>query len=52
MEKLAAKAFAGRAGGFRDNVALTGVLSTQLWREAFAPGAVKAASTLARQRVA
>ena len=27
----------GRAGGFRDNAALTGILSTQLWREAFVP---------------
>ena len=35
VEKLAAKARSGRAGGFRDNAALTGILSTQLWREEF-----------------
>ena len=52
VEKLAQKARAGRAGGFRDNVALTGILSTQLWREAFVPDAVKTESTLARQKVA
>ena len=27
----------GASSGFRDNVALTGILSTQLWREAFVP---------------
>ncbi len=52
VEKLAAKARDGRAVGFRDNVALTGILSTQLWRDAFTPGTVTADSTLARQRVA
>ena len=52
VEKLAEKAFAGRAGGFRDNVALTGILSTQLWREAFQPAAVTMDSELARQKVA
>ena len=52
VEKLAAKAFAGRAGGFRDNAALTGILSTELWREAFEPSAVTMDSELARQKVA
>jgi asparagine synthase (glutamine-hydrolysing) len=52
VEKLAEKARAGRAGGFRDNVALTGILSTQLWREAFGPRAVTMNSELASQRVA
>ncbi len=52
VEKLAAKALAGRAGGFRDNVALTGILSTELWREAFQPSAVTMNSDLARQKVA
>jgi hypothetical protein len=52
VEKLAEKARAGRASGFRDNVALTGILSTQLWREAFVPGAVTMDSELAGQRVA
>jgi asparagine synthase (glutamine-hydrolysing) len=49
VEKLAEKARAGRASGFRDNVALTGILSTQLWREAFVPGAVTMDSGLASQ---
>ncbi len=52
VEKLAAKASAGRASGFRDNVALTGILSTELWREAFVPGAVMMNSDLAHQKVA
>jgi asparagine synthase (glutamine-hydrolysing) len=36
VEKLAAKCRAGRFGGFRDNAALVGILSTQLWIEQFA----------------
>jgi asparagine synthase (glutamine-hydrolysing) len=51
VEKLARKAFAGRASGFRDNVALTGILSTQLWHETFVLGG-KRASILSRQKVA
>ena len=49
-----AKGESGRAGGFRDNAALTGILSTQLWREAFVPGAahVDPISIISRQRVA
>jgi asparagine synthetase B (glutamine-hydrolysing) len=41
-------------GGFRDNAALTGILSTQLWREAFAPkaGLVDPFSIISRQKVA
>jgi asparagine synthase (glutamine-hydrolysing) len=39
VEKLAAKGRAGRINGFRDNAALVGILSTQVWREAFAVGA-------------
>jgi asparagine synthase (glutamine-hydrolysing) len=52
VDKLIAKSRAGRSAGFRDNTALTGILSTQLWREAFAGPFVKTASTLSRQRVA
>jgi asparagine synthase (glutamine-hydrolysing) len=37
VEKLVAKSRAGRATGFRDNVAFVGILSTQLWHRAFAP---------------
>jgi asparagine synthase (glutamine-hydrolysing) len=36
VEKLAAKCRAGRFGGFRDNAALVGILSTQLWIDQFA----------------
>ena len=54
VEKLAAKARSGRAGGFRDNTALNGILSTQLWREAFAVAAsnTNPVSIISRQRVA
>jgi asparagine synthase (glutamine-hydrolysing) len=52
VEKLAAKAKAGRAGGFRDNTALTGILSTQLWREAFVRGAENMNSNHLHQQVA
>lgn len=52
VEKLAEKAAAGRARGFRDNAALTGILSTELWREAFVPAAVTMDSELSRQKVA
>ena len=52
VAKLAAKAKSGRAGGFRDNTALTGILSTQLWREAFVRGATHLNSTLQHQQVA
>lgn len=36
VEKLLAKCRAGRIGGFRDNAAFVGILSTQLWHRAFA----------------
>jgi asparagine synthase (glutamine-hydrolysing) len=39
VEKLARKCSTRGAGGFRDNQALVGVLSTQLWHGAFAKGA-------------
>ena len=39
VEKLAAKARQRRAGGFRDNAALIGILSTQLWRASLRAGA-------------
>jgi asparagine synthase (glutamine-hydrolysing) len=52
VAKLSAKAKSGRAGGFRDNTALTGILSTQLWREAFVRGATHQNSTLQHQQVA
>jgi asparagine synthase (glutamine-hydrolysing) len=54
VQKLVAKGRAGRAGGFRDNTALTGILSTELWREAFVTGAaqVDPISIISRQRVA
>jgi asparagine synthase (glutamine-hydrolysing) len=39
VEKLAKKCASGNASGARENMALVGVLSTQLWREAFAPRA-------------
>lgn len=54
VTKLLAKARSGRAGGFRDNASLTGILSTQLWRETFAPGArlVDPISIISRQKVA
>jgi asparagine synthase (glutamine-hydrolysing) len=39
VEKLVAKCRAGRIGGFRDNAAFVGILSTQLWHRAFAPAA-------------
>jgi asparagine synthase (glutamine-hydrolysing) len=38
VERLVNKCTSGRPLGQRDNMALVGVLSTQLWREAFAPG--------------
>jgi asparagine synthase (glutamine-hydrolysing) len=38
VEKLAAKCRAGQFGGFRDNAALVGIISTQLWIERFASG--------------
>jgi asparagine synthase (glutamine-hydrolysing) len=54
VAKLVAKARSGRASGFRDNAALTGILSTQLWRETFAPnaGLVDPFSIISRQKVA
>jgi len=50
--KLVAKARDGRANGFRDNTALTGVLSTQLWSEAFSREAAITKPKLLHQRVA
>ncbi len=52
VEKLVVKGRSGRTGGFRDNAALTGILSTQLWRDAFVPAAANADSIISRQRVA
>lgn len=39
VEKLTRKCAAGKATGTRENMALVGILSTQLWRKAFADGA-------------
>lgn len=39
VERLTHKCAAGNALGQRENMALVGVLSTQLWRDAFAPRA-------------
>jgi asparagine synthase (glutamine-hydrolysing) len=52
VAKLVAKAGSGGAAGFRDNTALTGIISTQLWREAFTRGAANSDSSISRQRVA
>ncbi|MGH6923191.1 MAG: asparagine synthase (glutamine-hydrolyzing) [Propylenella sp.] len=51
VEKLAKKGRDGRINGFRDNAALVGILSTQLWREQFIRGAESRAS-LSQQAVA
>jgi asparagine synthase (glutamine-hydrolysing) len=51
VEKLAEKASSGRATGFRDNVALTGILSTELLRETFV-GSATIHSDTSRQKVA
>ena len=50
--KLVAKARNGRAGGFRDNTALTGIISTQLWSDAFSREAANTNPNLLHQRVA
>jgi len=52
VEKLAQKGRAGRINGFRDNAALVGVLSTQLWREAFVRGAGEREMQINRKAVA
>ena len=52
VAKLVAKADSGAAAGFRDNTALTGILSTQLWRETFAQEPANTDSKLSHQRVA
>jgi len=54
VEKLMLKGRRGALGGFRDNAALTGILSTQLWREAFVAQAaqIDPMSIISRQRVA
>ena len=52
VEKLLRKGRTGRISGFRDNAALVGILSTQLWREAFAGEAARANTQLTRQAVA
>jgi asparagine synthase (glutamine-hydrolysing) len=52
VAKLATKARGGRAGGFRDNTALTGILSTQLWRETFVRGAATMKLDFPDQQVA
>ena len=52
VAKLVIKAGGGGAAGFRDNTALTGILSTQLWRETFAREAANTDSNINHQRVA
>jgi asparagine synthase (glutamine-hydrolysing) len=39
VDKLVKKGRAGRVNGFRDNAALVGILSTQLWQDTFVRGA-------------
>lgn len=51
VERLARKGRDGRINGFRDNAALIGILSTQLWRNAFMADA-NADSPLLHQAVA
>jgi asparagine synthase (glutamine-hydrolysing) len=46
VEKLVAKCRAGRIGGFRDNAAFVGILSTQLWHREFAPAAGALTTTI------
>ena len=50
--RLAAKSKAGRAGGFRDNAGMVGVMSTQLWVEEFLSKPVVAATISFIQSVA
>jgi asparagine synthase (glutamine-hydrolysing) len=52
VEKLVKKGRDGRVNGFRDNAALTGILSTQLWREAFVAGATGKDLEITQQAVA
>jgi asparagine synthase (glutamine-hydrolysing) len=54
IEKLATKGRNGRASGFRDNAALTGILSTGLWLKEFGSNAEAAnrIETFSRQKVA
>ena len=52
VEKLHAKCRAGRLGGFRDNAAITGVLSTGLWQREFIPQAASDAAAIPQQAVA
>jgi asparagine synthase (glutamine-hydrolysing) len=52
VEKLVKKGRDGRVNGFRDNAALTGILSTQLWREAFVADATSKDSEMTQQAVA
>ena len=47
VEKLVRKCRTTGAGGFRDNQALVGVLSTQLWHRAFVEGAAPAHPAIA-----
>ena len=54
VEKLVAKGRSGRIAGFRDNAALTGIVSTALWCEAFVHRADRLDQnpTATRQKVA
>jgi asparagine synthase (glutamine-hydrolysing) len=52
VEKLVKKGRDGRVNGFRDNAALTGILSTQIWREAFVGAAAGRDTQLTQQAVA
>jgi asparagine synthase (glutamine-hydrolysing) len=46
VARLRAKGAAGRATGFKDNVALVGILSTQLWHRNFAPAPGRSADII------
>jgi asparagine synthase (glutamine-hydrolysing) len=43
VDRLHSKCQSGRAAGFRDNVAFVGVLSTELWQQAFATSSARKA---------
>jgi asparagine synthase (glutamine-hydrolysing) len=52
VAKLHEKCRAGRLGGFRDNAALTGILSTALWQAEFIAAGAKRTSEMREQAVA
>jgi asparagine synthase (glutamine-hydrolysing) len=52
VEKLVTKGREGRINGFRDNAALVGVLSTELWHEHFVRGAESGQSQHSHRAVA